>query len=69
MIQQLREMGGTRFFVNVNDSPIDVHGISSNPLSNKVLTVIRHVFEQKLARLGNLKIDENFSTCTIQIKN
>ncbi len=57
VIQQLREMGGTRFFVNVNDSPIEVKGISSNPLPEKVLTVIRHVFEQELPRLVDLKID------------
>ncbi|WP_084282578.1 ATP-binding protein [Deefgea rivuli] len=57
VIQQLREMGGTRFFVNVNDSPIIVKRIASQPLSNQVLKVIRHVFEQDLPRVGDLKID------------
>ncbi|MCB5196039.1 ATP-binding protein [Deefgea salmonis] len=56
VIQQLREMGGTRFFVTVNDSPIPLHSIAVQPLSNQVLQVIHRIFEQKLPQLTDLRL-------------
>lgn len=57
VIQQLREMGGTRFFVSVNDSPVKIKGIAPNPLSDSVFKVIHQVFKEDLPQLNAVKID------------
>jgi signal transduction histidine kinase len=41
LIEQLRTMGGTRFFVNVNRGPVPVSALADNPLVNAVVGVVR----------------------------
>ena len=40
IIQQLREMGGTRFFVNLNHAYVPVERIAPHPLADKALDVV-----------------------------
>nr|WP_296945918.1 ATP-binding protein [uncultured Massilia sp.] len=40
IIQQLREMGGTRFFVNLNHAWVPVEEIGANPLARSVLATV-----------------------------
>lgn len=40
IIQQLREMGGTRFFVNLNHAYVPVEQIAPNPLAHDVLATV-----------------------------
>ena len=40
IIQQLREMGGTRFFVNLNHAYVPVESIAPHPLADKALDVV-----------------------------
>jgi|GEM_PF-41793 len=39
MIQQLREMGGTRFFINAGSAPVPVTPIANNPLAQVAIEV------------------------------
>jgi signal transduction histidine kinase len=41
LVEQLRTMGGTRFFVNVNREPVPVTALADNPLVNAVVGVVR----------------------------
>ena len=41
LIEQLRTMGGTRFFVNFNRAPVPVNALTDNPLVDAVVDVVR----------------------------
>ncbi|WP_137937911.1 ATP-binding protein [Chitinivorax sp. B] len=54
LLDQLREMGGTRFFVNVNHAPVALTSIQDAPLTELVSdTVIRTIRQQSL---GDLRV-------------
>ncbi|QLG89909.1 HAMP domain-containing protein [Chitinibacter bivalviorum] len=57
VIEQMREMGGTRFFISTNDSEIHLHSIAPKPLSNLVIEQIRHQLSAQLPQLLDLKVD------------
>ena len=50
LIEQLRTMGGTRFFVNVNRSEVPIVPLRDNTLVDAVVNVIKHELEKNLGR-------------------
>ncbi|WP_313167084.1 ATP-binding protein [Massilia oculi] len=48
IIQQLREMGGTRFFVNLNHAYVPVERIAPHPLADKALDVVAATLKSDL---------------------
>ena len=48
IIQQLREMGGTRFFVNLNHAYVPVERIAPHPLADKALDVVASTLKADL---------------------
>ncbi len=56
LIEQLREMGGTRFFVNTNGGEIPVTPIAPTELSQAVLTTLDATLKRELPRLVDYRI-------------
>ena len=59
IIQQFRAMGGTRFFVNINNAPIVLHEIARNPLAQLAKKKITAELKEKipsLATTNSLKV-------------
>lgn len=56
IIQQFREMGGTRFFVNINSKPLPVPGIASKPLATLAMQQIASTMKEDLPNLRDLRI-------------
>lgn len=52
LIQQFREMGGTRFFVTVNRAPVDVPGIDDQPLAAVAIQAAGTTLREDLPRLN-----------------
>ena len=50
LIQQVRELGGTRFFVNVNRAPIAIHSIDHSALADTVIATIAATLQKELPR-------------------
>nr|WP_315391888.1 ATP-binding protein [uncultured Duganella sp.] len=48
LIQQLREMGGTRFFVNLNSAYVPVREIAPHPLARAVIDTVRAALKSDL---------------------
>ncbi|WP_373922591.1 sensor histidine kinase [Pseudoduganella sp. SL102] len=48
IIQQLREMGGTRFFVNLNHAYVPVEAIAGQPLADSVIATVGAPLRQDL---------------------
>ena len=51
LIEQLRTMGGTRFFVNVNKSEIPLHPVRDNTLVDAVVNVIQQELHKNLGNV------------------
>lgn len=56
VIQQFREMGGTRFFVNLNSAPVVLHEIDSNPLATIAMKQVARVMKEDLPHVANYRI-------------
>lgn len=56
LLQQFREMGGTRFFVNVNDGPVTIREIDSQPLTRIAIDTICATLRKDLPRLSDCRI-------------
>lgn len=56
VIQQFREMGGTRFFVNVNRAPLDIRTIGGVPLADIALDEVKTTLKQDMPRLSNIRL-------------
>ena len=56
LIQQFREMGGTRFFINVNNAPVAIHEIDSQSLTRIVIDTIGATLKKDLPQLSNFRI-------------
>lgn len=52
LIQQFREMGGTRFFVTVNRSPVDLPEFDTQPLAAAALQAVGTTLREDLPRLN-----------------
>lgn len=56
LIEQLRDMGGTRFFVGVNRKPVAIQEIPESALSRAVLEKVRTTLAEDLPRLADTRI-------------
>src|SRR5450830_74295 len=56
VIQQFREMGGTRFFVNLNDAPVAVRAIDDNPLAAIAIAQVARVMREDLPHVKATRI-------------
>lgn len=57
LIQQLRDMGGTRLFVHVAPSPMAVQPIAPQPLAEHALAAVRATLREDLPFLHDLRMD------------
>lgn len=56
VIQQFREMGGTRFFVNLNSAPVTLRGIGDNPLAAIAVDQVGRVMQEDLPHARGARI-------------
>lgn len=56
MIQQLREMGGTRFFINANSSAVPVKSIGDSRLANLAIDVAAQTLREDLPFLPEARL-------------
>lgn len=56
IIQQFREMGGTRFLVNINRAPVDVVPIGRQALADIALKQVRATLKEDLPNVSNVRI-------------
>ena len=56
MIQQLREMGGTRFFVNANNAPILIQPIGKNALADLASQTVLKTLKEELPFLPEFRL-------------
>ncbi len=57
IIQQFREMGGTRFFVNINGSALAIQNIGSQPLADIASRQVLATLKEDLPHVSDFKID------------
>lgn len=57
IIQQFREMGGTRFLVNINRATVDVTSIGNQELTATALKQVRATLKEDLPNISNVRID------------
>ncbi|WP_229506383.1 ATP-binding protein [Massilia sp. BJB1822] len=57
IIQQFREMGGTRFLVNINRAPVNVQAIAAQELADAALKQLRSTLKEDLPNVSKLRID------------
>lgn len=56
LIEQLRSMGGTRFFVNVNSSEVPVIPLRQKELADLVVSSVEHAMLENLPSLAQLRV-------------
>jgi signal transduction histidine kinase len=56
IIQQFRKMGGTRFFVNLNRSPIDISEIEPHPLTDIAIRQVGIALKQDLPNTTHYRV-------------
>jgi signal transduction histidine kinase len=56
IIQQFREMGGTRFLVNINKAPVEVQAIVGQELADAALKQVRATLKDDLPNISNVRI-------------
>ncbi|WP_232522544.1 ATP-binding protein [Chitinibacter sp. GC72] len=56
VIEQIREIGGTRFFISANSDLVELEGIEPEPLSNVVLEAIHQDISSKLPQLHAVRV-------------
>ena len=57
ILEQLRNMGGTRFFVSFNKEEIDIDPIPNNEMKQAAIEVFQEVLHKKLPRLNQIKVE------------
>ncbi len=57
VLDQLRNMGGTRFFVSFNDEEIHIKPIANSEQKQMAVSVFEKVLHQKLPRLPTIKVE------------
>ncbi|PSW04328.1 ATP-binding protein [Photobacterium lipolyticum] len=57
VLDQLRNMGGTRFFVSFNEEEILIDPIPASKLKNTAVNAIQKVLNEKLPRLNVIKVE------------
>lgn len=56
LLQQFREMGGTRFFVTLGDEPVNVTPIAARPLSDLAVDTVARSLRAEIPDLPQLRI-------------
>lgn len=57
VLQQLRNMGGARFFVSVNDELLNIESLPQSPLSRLIVNEYTRVLKDKLGqKMGDIKV-------------
>ena len=56
IIQQFREMGGTRFLVNINRAPVPVRALAGQELVDAALVQLRATLKEDLPNTPALRI-------------
>ncbi|MCU1721723.1 ATP-binding protein [Pseudomonas sp. 5P_5.1_Bac1] len=57
VLDQLRSMGGTRFFVSLNDRPLDMRVLPSTPRKQAVVTAVDEVLRQRLGEAMQISVE------------
>ena len=57
LIQQFREMGGTRFFVNLNHEAVEIKPIEAQPLAGAVVETAMATLKADLPQLPGFRLD------------
>ncbi|WP_434458520.1 ATP-binding protein [Stutzerimonas urumqiensis] len=57
VLDQLRSMGGTRFFVSLNDKPLEMRMLPETPRKRAVLNEVEQVLRQRLGRAVDMTIE------------
>lgn len=69
VLEQLRELGGSRFFVSLNKEIIDINPIDDSQLKHQVLADIQHIVYKKLGNKRRLLLDFSSSNDLHVINN
>lgn len=56
IIQQFREMGGTRFLVNINQAPVQVRAIAGQELADAALRQVRATLKEDLPNMADVRL-------------
>lgn len=57
VLDQIRNMGGTRFFVSFNKEPLTVEPIIDTPLKRASVDAVREVLQQKLNNVESIQVE------------
>jgi signal transduction histidine kinase len=57
VLDQLRNMGGTRYFVSFNKDVIDIESLPENQMRRTAILAFQQVLHEKLPRLGDIKVE------------
>lgn len=57
VLDQLRSMGGTRFFVSLNDRPLDMRVLPSTPRKQAVVSAVDEVLRQRLGEAMQISVE------------
>lgn len=56
LIQQFREMGGTRFFANLGDAAVPVQGLTAQPLAELALAALQDTLQADLPFMAGFRV-------------
>ncbi|MFV3317711.1 ATP-binding protein [Pseudomonas sp. NY15374] len=57
VLDQLRSMGGTRFFVSLNEKPLDMPVLPITPRKQAVIEVFQHVLHERLGQQMEISVE------------
>ncbi|WP_019613924.1 ATP-binding protein [Psychromonas ossibalaenae] len=57
VLEQLRDLGGSRFFVSLNSEKIDINPIPDSRLKNEVLSTVENVLRRRIPEANKLVIE------------
>ncbi|MFT6986562.1 MAG: signal transduction histidine kinase [Psychromonas sp.] len=57
VLEQLRDLGGSRFFVSLNSEKIDINPIPDSLLKTRVIQAVKKVLKRRISENNNLKIE------------
>jgi len=57
VLEQLRDLGGSRFFVSLNNEKIKINPIADSALKKKVIATVENVLKRRISLKNKLKIE------------
>jgi len=57
VLEQLRDLGGSRFFVSLNSEKININPIPESKLKNEVLSTVENVLRRRIPEANRLEIE------------